>query len=63
MKCPKCKTPMERGITEYGQLCPKCLHYKDDAYWAMQGEYFDENGNECPNPRADELESQTSEPG
>jgi len=54
--CPKCGTPMDRGITEYGQLCPECLYYLDDPRWAMQGEYFDEGGNETPNPRASELD-------
>lgn len=49
--CPQCGTPMERGITEYGQICPSCLHYEDDTHWAMEGEYFDENGDAIPNPR------------
>lgn len=54
--CPQCQTPMERGITEYGQLCPTCLHYEDDAHWAMEGEYIDDEGQPVPNPRRDELD-------
>lgn len=53
--CPKCETPMERGLTEFGQLCPGCLHYEDDPYWAMHGEWVDELGEPIPNPRAGEL--------
>lgn len=55
--CPNCEIPMERGITEFGQICPECLFYKDDPYWAMEGEYFDDTGKPVPNPRADELRS------
>lgn len=58
--CPKCAEQtvflyMERGITEYGQMCPECLHHVDDPFWAMQGEYLDEDGEPTPNPREAEV--------
>lgn len=53
--CPRCETPMERGITEYGQICPACLHYEDDPYWAMEGEFLGEDDEPISNPRADEI--------
>ncbi len=54
-KCPKCGEQMERGISEYGQVCPACMHYEDDPFWSMQGEYIEPNGEETPNPRAAEI--------
>lgn len=50
--CPVCKTPMERGITEWGQVCPACLYQADDGYWSMAGEHIDEDGKPTLNPRA-----------
>ena len=48
LTCPHCGTEMERGIVNYAQVCPQCLHVHEDGVGVMVGEYIDAEGNLMP---------------